>query len=213
MKGWISVEAAIGGGKTTFLEHVVPHLNTSSYKEIPEPVEEWEESGVLKRSYNEPEFKFAAQCVFFTSRINNFRKLYDSSVDLHISERSAFSDKIFWKINCVDPVLNKCYMDMWKMWQYLTPVRNPDLFIYLSLSIDTCVKRTEERSREAESSMTKEYQQQILDEHNRIFMGNPNGVTMPDGTVVPCIVIDAEVNFRDDPEEAKRIAEIINKIF
>jgi len=62
---WVSLEGGVAGGKTTFMEKVLCHLDTP-YQVVPEPVEEWENSGILKRSYTDPNFKFAAQCVFFT---------------------------------------------------------------------------------------------------------------------------------------------------
>jgi len=209
MSQWVSVEGGIGGGKTTFLECVIPHLFKEwDYTLIPEPVEEWEESGILKRSYEDDNFKFAAQCVFFTSRIRKFRQLYNPSSPLHISERSPFSDKLFWNVNCNDPELHKAYMDMWVEWQNLLPIRKPTLFVYLNTSVDTCMRRMQERNREAESSVTREYQERIVAEHDAIFMDT---VEMPDGTHVPCMVVDSEANYRDDVKVAKKIAKELSK--
>lgn len=206
---WVSVEGGIGGGKTTFLSSVIPHLNRE-YTLIPEPVEEWEANGILKRSYTDANFKFAAQCVFFTSRIRKFCGEYAQSAGLCISERSPFSDKLFWNVNCTDdPELHKAYMGMWTEWQRLLPIRRPSLFIYLKTSTDTCMKRMVERNRDAEATVTYEYQDCIVAEHDRVFGGA--FVEMPDGTRVPCMVIDSEQNYRDDVEVAKRIASEVNE--
>lgn len=202
---WASLEGGVAGGKTTFLEKVLPHMQLRDYIIIPEPVEEWEKNGVLKRSYEDENFKFAAQCVFFTSRIRKFRALYRPEVPLYISERSPFSDKIFWNVNCRDDKeLHAVYMDMWQEWQNLLPIPRPKLFIYLKTSVDTCMARMAERNRDAESSVSREYQARIIEEHERVFCRGQ--VALPDGSTVPCIVIDGEQNYRDNPEIAKKIA-------
>ncbi len=201
---WVSLEGGVAGGKTTFLEKVLPHM-TRKCIIVPEPVEEWEQSGVLKRSYEDNNFKFAAQCVFFTSRIRKFRDLYHRDGKLYISERSPFSDKLFWNVNCHDdPDLHEAYMDMWKEWQRLLPIARPKLFIYLQTSVDTCMERMAERNRDAESGVSREYQAKIIGEHELVFSGNI--VLLPDGTTVPCIVIDGEQNYRDNEDIAKEIA-------
>lgn len=198
------MEGGVAGGKTTFLEKVLPHM-THKCAIVPEPVEEWEQSGVLKRSYEDNNFKFAAQCVFFSSRIRKFRSVYRRDRKLYISERSPFSDKLFWNVNCDnDEDLHTAYMDMWKEWQRLLPISKPKLFIYLKTSVDTCMARMHERNRDAESTVSREYQAKIIAEHDRVFAGDL--VSLPDGTVVPCIIIDGEQNYRDDEDIAKNIA-------
>lgn len=202
---WFSLEGSIGVGKTTFIDKVIrpwmPGVNV-----IPEPVEEWEKSGILQKSYVDPSYRFPAQCTFFTSRVRTFKRLYNPAV-LNISERSTFSDVFFWNIQeDVDPLLRKCYFDMWTEWQNLLPKRNPDLFIYLTTSTDTCMNRIHERNRSAESTIGKPYLRLLEEEHD-VHLRNPLGVEMPDGTMVPCIVIDASLNYRDDLEVARLLAE------
>jgi deoxyadenosine/deoxycytidine kinase len=100
-------------------------------------------------------------------------------------------------------------MDMWQEWQQLLPMRRPTLFIYLKTSVDTCMKRMAERNRDAESGVPREYQAKLIAEHERVFC-NGNTVLLPDGSRVPCIVVDGEQNYRDDEAVAKRIAQFIS---
>lgn len=203
---WVALEGALGAGKSTFVETILPRLDRATTT-IPEPVEKWVADGVLERSYRDPTFKFPAQCYFFTSRIQTFREKYRRG-KINVSERSPFSDKIFWNLNCTDdPQLHQLYMDMWKEWQNLLPVKRPDLFIYLKVSTETSIARTRERNRAAEENVDEDYLRKVVDAHDEIFTDN---VEMPDGSVVPCITISGEGNFRDDPLEAERIANIIN---
>ena len=206
---WYSIEGTIGVGKSTFIDKVVPFLQQEATTTvIPEPVEEWERTGILKESYTDPTYRFPAQCTFFTSRIATFRSLYDPN-GLNVSERSPFSDKLFWNIQDVDPRLRKAYLDMWVLWQDLLPKRNPDLFIYLTTSLETCMARIRERNRSAESSIDEEYMRKLTMEHDRYLM-DPLGVLMPDGTRVPCVIISTDSNYRDDVNVARDIAKRIH---
>jgi deoxyadenosine/deoxycytidine kinase len=201
---WCSIEGGIGAGKTTFIEKVVPKLLNDPIVIIPEPVEEWEKSGILAKSYTDPTYTFPAQCTFFTSRIKAFRQRYNVNA-LNVSERSPFSDKLFWNIQNNEPLLHTAYMDMWAEWQNLMPVRRPDIFIYLKSSTKTAMDRISERNRSAEDGIEESYLSRLNKEHD-LFLLDPLGVLMPNGARVPCMVIDSEENFRDDPSVAQRIA-------
>lgn len=207
---WISIEGCIGAGKTTFIEKVLVHLE-SEYKVIPEPVEEWEESGILKDSYTNPICVFPAQCVFFTSRIRIFKNLYDPEI-VNFSERSPFTDKLFWSIQELPvPWFRDAYLSMWKEWQNLMPVRNPGFFIYLRSDTSVSMERLKKRNRESETGVTFEYQEKLREEHENTF--KKTGVIMPDGKKVACLIINVNnLNYHDDEEVAKEVAGIIQRI-
>jgi len=205
---WYSIEGTIGVGKSTFIDKVIPLIG-ELVTVIPEPVEEWESSGILKKSYTDTTYRFPAQCTFFTSRIRKFKTLYNPQT-LNISERSPFSDKLFWGIQDVDPLLRQAYTDMWVEWQNLLPKRNPDLFIYLSTSLETCMSRIRERDRSAEDTIDESYMRKLTDAHNQ-FLLDPLGVLMPDGTRVPCVVISTDLNYRDDVGVARELANLIKR--
>jgi len=220
----VSFEGPIGVGKSTLWTLLQSHLEKAFGKDkfamCQEPVEQWIENDILRLSYEEPKlYSFPAQCVFFTSRIKHLRDqmVENKDVNLFISERSPFSDKMFWelklKLEDVTPVLHKAYMDMWNLWQDLMPpdVRQPSLFIYLKASVDTCMARLKERNRDAEKTVGPDYQRALIEEHDNIFCSDY--VYMPDGKTIPCITVDAEVNYKDDPKELDKIAtQIIDKI-
>lgn len=207
---WISIEGCIGAGKTTFIEKVLIHLE-SEYKVIPEPVEEWEKNGILKDSYTNPTCIFPAQCVFFTSRIKNFQSLYDPFI-INFSERSPFTDKLFWNIQQLPvPWFREAYLSMWKEWQNLMPIRNPSFFIYLRSDTNISMERLKERNRESETTVTFDYQEKLKEEHDKTF--KDEGVVMPDGTKVPCLIVNVNnLNYHNDVEVAKDVAGIIQRI-
>jgi deoxyadenosine/deoxycytidine kinase len=194
---WVSIEGLIGVGKSTFLSQLKTHLN-QEFTLVPEPVEDWV---FLKDSYDNPKvYSFPAQIEFFTSRVAKFRSMYQDFGQLYISERSVFSDKVFWntklELGDVDQRLHALYLKMWSLWQDLLPIRKPNVFIYLDTDLEECMRRVKERNREAEDALTIDYQRVLKQEHEKIFF-DPEGVLMPDGSRVPCIVIDASEDFRD----------------
>jgi deoxycitidine kinase len=208
MKQWVSIEGAIATGKSKFLEHVVPLLfEGQTYVIVPEPVETWVKEGVLELSYtNRDTWTFPAQCFYFTSRIKVFREKFVPSADVTISERSPFSDTFFCRINLTDQKMYRIYADMWRCWQDLMPIRRPTLFLYLKAPLDTCMERVHSRGRPSELTVSSEYQQRLIEQHDSILL-DPAGVLMPDGSRVPCIVVDTSRDYVNNPEVARQIAE------
>ncbi len=206
---WVSLEGLISSGKSTLVSQVISQI--PNVQIIPEPVEEWETSGLLKKSYTDSFYTFPAQCEFFCSRIRAFRRLYDPT-KVNISERSPFSDTFFWNIQNIDPLLHTTYLSMWAEWQNLLPYgkRHPDLFIYLVTTTDRCMARIKERNRPSEQGITREYLEKLRDQHDMYLSGGH--VKMPDGTIVPSITIDSSVNYRDDSGIADEVRECIQQI-
>lgn len=209
MQQWVSVEGIIGARKTTLIQAIAPLLAQDTCI-VEEPVEAWQKSGILERAYADPKtYNFPAQCEFFVSRIKTFERAYKPNTSLFLSERCAFTDMLFWNtqldLDRVDPLLHSIYLGMWGVFQRLMPLPNPTLFVYLRPPMDVCMESMRQRGRSEESSVDVEYQQVLLKRHDDAFM-DPNGVMMPNGQRVPCVVLETSDNFRDDPEVAARIA-------
>ncbi len=204
---WVSIEGVMSSGKSTLAALLQEELSALV---VPEPVEEWEKSGILAASYLEPQkYSFPAQLVFFTSRIAAFKRIVSTAAtSLVISDGSCFSDKGYWNTKLargdVEPMLHTAYMDMWKEWQNLLPIRKPHLFVYLDIDIDECMRRLRQRNREAELSVDDSYLRTLKAEQDKIFL-DPLGVLMPDGSRVPCLIIDAMPNFERDASELSKI--------
>ena len=202
-KGWISIEGLIGAGKSSFIEAIKPYINDKSVLIVPEPVEEWLKYGHLAASTTEP---YVAQTFFFHTRIELFLQLLDENpdVDYILSERSFETDLQFWLLSCKNGLTTKLqeitYPRLWKTWTRLLNGKKPTKYVYLRLDVETAQKRVQERDRTAElSTTTHTYQQQLYDIHEQLLCKKEN-----------TIVLDAKLNFRDDPMIAQNMA---NKIF
>lgn len=187
---WISIEGIIGAGKTT----LVDKYRDNEIIVIDEPVQEWVDSGILELMYKEPQiYNFPAQCHFFHTRIKAFRQSYQPG-KLILTDRSVYTDILFWNtqlaLGRVDPTLHSIYLDMWKEWQNLLPMRYPSSFVYLRPSLEKCMEQVGKRARMEESAVVDEsYQRELLKQHDAVFL-DPLGVLMPDGTTrVPVQVI------------------------
>lgn len=205
---WVSVEGIISVGKSTLLAELSKHTNII---ECPEPVQKWIDSGMLELSYIDPKtYSFPAQCMFFDTRVDQINEVWQDG-EIMVSERSPFSDKLFWETKRrngdVNETLHSVYMNMWTKWQRLTPKECPDLFIYLNASLDTCMKRLKERGREAESTVTREYQETLKQVHDEVFKNEE--VIMPNGKPVPVIIVDCELNYKENPEELQKLIQMI----
>jgi deoxyadenosine/deoxycytidine kinase len=213
------IEGPIAAGKTTFCNKFNAYLKDErgiASVLCEEPVKLWIEDGTLEKSYENPKvWSFPAQCHFFDTRVDAFCDTYTNSTDADwiISERSLLSDKMFWdtklKMEDIEVDLHSIYLNMWKKWQRLLPIERPELVVYLKTPVETCMSRLHERGRKEETTVTASYQRHLIECHDTLLTGGTQGVQMPDGTFVRCVVIDATLNFRDDEEIFKRIAEEI----
>jgi deoxyadenosine/deoxycytidine kinase len=182
---------------------------------VPEPVAAWESSNLLRLSYEKPDqYLFPAQCEFFRTRIDAFLEAFrqagaEDRPVIFISERSTFSDKIFVNTQVAlgrfDPLLSDTYFGMWKHFQRLLPVPQPDAFVYLRPTLDACMDRMKDRARSSENTVTTGYQEALRQAHDAEFASGT--ATMPDGTTVPCELMETNDNFRDSPEHAERMAQ------
>jgi deoxyadenosine/deoxycytidine kinase len=205
-KIWISVEALIATGKTTLLESIGSYLDDEFGKHnvvwIPEPVEKWYHH--LKLCGEDPKrFSYVAQTHIFNTRFKAFETAYkfNPKATIFITERSPMSDyHVFWETNAklhdLDKIDIQTYPQLWSTWMSMYPM-HPSAYIYLELDIDECQRRQKERNRDCEEGVvTAEYQKLLQEAHERMFAQER----------IEPVRMDATVNYRDDPEIAKRYA-------
>ena len=64
--------------------------------------------------------------------------------------------------------------------------------VYLKTSVENCIKRINQRGREAEMSINKGYLQELEDEHDKWLLDSSNST-----------ILNGNLNFLDNPQEKK----------
>jgi deoxyadenosine/deoxycytidine kinase len=205
----IAVEGIIGTGKTTLIsECLEPLLTERGYKVkiIVEPVHLWKE--ILPLFYNDPKrWAYHFQTTTFITRVQESIKMWNEfhdTTDIFITERSILSDTFFVETlhrqeNFTD-LEYKDYYNWWNLWETIMPF-TPDLYVYLTPSMDEIMKRVKIRARPGEESVCVEYQTLLREQHDKVlnhdFVG-PCSVVGRWTDSVPVLKIDTDLNFKDD---------------
>jgi len=208
------VDGIIGAGKTTLIQDcLVPILSEWGLRitVVPEPVEKWKVLGRLEQFYEDPSRRgYQFQTRAFHDRVKTSQEIhrkYAAHTDVFLLERSVFTDLLFMKTlresQTIDETEYEDYLDLWTMWEEVMPFR-PDLFVYLKPDVDVAMKRLQERNRDGESTVSKDYQVALEEKHDEFLGGDY--VAISDSHYVPCFHLSTNSNFRDDDVVKKEIA-------
>lgn len=209
----ICVEGLIGSGKSTLINDVITPILTSKgwrVTVIREPVDKWTE--ILPRFYSDPKrWAYHFQTKAFHDRVRESIKRwskYKDTTDIFICERSVFSDTIFMKTlreqGNIDDMEWDHYVEWWIMWENVMPF-TPDMFVYLSPSINEVMKRVKIRNRDGEEGVSQEYQELLQQKHDDHF--NDNYAELPEGRYIPVHKIETDLDFKTDTEIQRRIVD------
>lgn len=177
----ISVDGNIGAGKSTIISQL-----KDTFKGMPnvlfiqEPVDTvWntvvDERGetLLSNFYSNPEkHAFAFQMLAYISRLSILKKAVGNlDYDIIITERCLETDRnVFEKMLHDNGVISKMEHTVYNMWfdEFYTPVRC-NAIIYIRASVDTCMDRIRQRSREGET-VSRDYITQCVKYHEDWIM-------------------------------------------
>lgn len=214
----VFIEGNIGTGKSTFLDNVKKYIKNAEV--VYEPLDVWTEfkddggKNVLQHFYEDPKrYAYTFQTIAFLSRADRMRSLFEKIRQERIAnvatnkaenrvifvERSIFSDKHVFAKNChLTGLMNKIEWDLYNSWfswiQNYVSLPEDTVYLYLRCQPDTSFERTTKRNRKEESGVPLDYLKQIYDRHEEWL-----------STADKVVVANAEVNFRDDFNEFKRI--------
>ena len=233
------VEGNISVGKTTFLEKVC-HTSDElrgKVQVVPEPIAQWTNMpdgnwNLLEAFYKDPkEYGYMFQNYVFCTRVEQEQghdRLQEASPrGLRLLERSVFSDlRVFVRAGFQQGYLSELQRDV-----YLSsvapiiksvPSLQPDAFVYLRATPETCHERLQSRCRAEETGVPFEYLNLLHQYHEEWMTGEPEADTSAtvglnifkfngDGSTkrpnqlvgVPTLVLDCEPNILLD-EDAKR---------
>ncbi|MCC5911078.1 MAG: deoxynucleoside kinase [Clostridiaceae bacterium] len=199
---FITISGNVGAGKSTFTEVVgnAMNFNTSFEKVIGNPyLEDFYE--------DQTRWSFHLQLYFLSQRFQDQKRIGILNEN-HIQDRSIYEDvEIFAKSLYENGKMSQRDFDTYSELFYcmMTPyLVKPDLMIYLDGSIDTILNRINQRGRDMEKKIPKEY---WIDLHNRYkkWISSYNQS--------PVLVVDIDkVDLLKNPNQADVLAKEIKNI-
>jgi deoxyadenosine/deoxycytidine kinase len=159
---YIAVDGPIGVGKTTLVELLAARFEgVKLLEDVSNPF--------LPAFYEDrPGAAFQTELYFLLSRFKQQqevaqRNLFDR---LLVADYTFPKNRIFAYLNLSDDEL--LLFD--KLYTLLEPqLAKPDLVIYLTADIDTCLRRIGKRKREFERSMSADYLAELVDAYNHYY--------------------------------------------
>ena len=163
----IAVDGNIGAGKSTLLKNLSAYIklhNIQNISIVPEPVEDWEETGILKSFYLDKK-KYAGGFQYFVlntlinalrSEINKYKHY---GTHIIITERSLESTrwvfaKMLYDDQFIDQVEMNCYL---KLYNNIDSIYFPSATIFLDVDPTICYERIAIRDRDGESAIGLDY--------------------------------------------------------
>lgn len=213
----IIVEGNIGAGKSTFLRLLQENFSAHF---IFEPHEEWQNIGghnLLDKFYTDKErwaYTFQSYAFITRMRADEYGEK-KSNHDVHILERSVFSDRYCFAKNCFE--MNVMSALEWKLYQewfeWLIESRDykPDGFIYLQTDPEICFERMQIRNRSEESAVSLEYLSMIHQKHEDWLVekvGIPSYLKD-----VPVLTLECNTDFEHNKEEQEKHFSSIQAFF
>lgn len=176
-KKFIVIDGVISAGKTTLiclLEEKFNREGTLKVKGIYEPVDLWNATGALQYFYDDiPNRAYEFQTYTYITRIERVINELSANpdADVYLLERSIWTDRyIFMALLKTQIGDLRCQMyDQWcDLWAYIMPMM-VDKWVFLDTSLEESLRRIKVRNREAESSISVEYQTELYNKHVEFY--------------------------------------------
>lgn len=184
----VSVEGAIGVGKTTLVVRILSQLRTGPKMRVfnvCEPIEQWERSGMFAEFYKDPKaWAGRFQIYVFSTRIGAFARAYAEALD-HVAqsaehaavlllERSCWGDRIFKRVAVKGGTMSaqedRMYEECFAAWTDSVCQRKPDLVVWVHTPLDESLARIARRGR-ADEDVPRDYQNALVAEHELALSG------------------------------------------
>lgn len=168
----LSLEGLIGCGKSTQLG-----LLKAAYADDPrvlfvdEPVDEWNNLGILKAMYDNKMDSGMFQLTALMSRMAPIITAIQTEVMVVVSERSWLSDyAVFARANLSGITLETYRYVFSKLQCVVEKLGCTDItMLYMRCPIETAMLRTRARSRDAESNISFAYMKDLHERHNEMI--------------------------------------------
>jgi deoxyadenosine/deoxycytidine kinase len=160
---YISIEGAIGAGKTTLANKLKERLNSELI------LEEFEANPFLEKFYSDRRrFAFQTQMFFLINRYKQQEQLNQENLftDFIVSDYIFEKDRIFAYMNLSAEEL-KLYESIFPL--LARSLRKPDLVVYLQSGPERLMYNIKKRARKIERNLTRSYIEELSESYNHFF--------------------------------------------
>jgi deoxyguanosine kinase len=220
-KVMLMVEGNIGAGKSTFLKILEKNLNIEA---IFEPTKKWQDkddqNNLLHLFYRDTtRWAYTFQTYAFISRVEAMLEYQNKkfSKNVHVLERSVYCDRYCFAKNCFEAgLMSRIEWQIYKEWfswlaEKYSP--QPNGFIYLRTTPETCLKRMQKRCRSEEKGISLDYLKAIHKRHEAWLISQeevaPHLINIP-VLVLPCDD-DFELNLEKQKDHVNAVQKFIDQ--
>lgn len=159
---YLAVDGPIGVGKTTLVDRLVRRF------EAVKVLEDVENPFLPDFYQDRPGAAFQTQMYFLLSRYKQQQDIVQQELfqRLVISDYTFQKDRIFAYLTLGDDEL-AAYDKLYVTLEPQVPV--PDLVLYLTADVDTCMARIRKRARGMEREISEDYMAELIDAYNHYF--------------------------------------------
>ena len=196
---YISIEGAIGAGKTTLARMLSKYYGSKLI------LEQFEDNAFLPKFYNDPDrFAFSLELSFLAERYQQIRKnelgpnLFG---DLVIADYFLSKSLVFASSNLKDDEY-KLFREVFDIMFQSVP--KPDLLVYLYVPVDKLMGNIRKRGRRYEQNISFEYLERIQNQYLEFLRKYADQLRV--------LVLDvSELDFVKNEQDFKSIVKIIEK--
>lgn len=164
----IAIEGNIGSGKTTIGRHLSEKLSLSVYEELANDYTE----ELLANFYEDMvRWSFTLQVHFLNERFRKIKEITHPNSEGGILDRSIYGDQIFANVLHEDGKMTNAEHDTYStlLTNMLEHTPNPTLMVYLRCDVDTVYERIQQRGRDFEKDISKEYLSRLDSHYEKWF--------------------------------------------
>jgi deoxyadenosine/deoxycytidine kinase len=196
----IAVAGNIGSGKTTLTRLLSEHYGWEpKYEDV-------DVNPYLTDFYNDMQrWSFNLQVYFLNKRLQGIVDIRNSQLDV-IQDRTIYEDaRIFApNLHAMGLLSTRDFENYKSLFELMISlVKPPDLLIYLKASIPTLVYQINKRGREYESGIRVDYLEGLNSRYEEWFANYNDGKKL--------IINVDELKFEDNPQDMKKVIELIEK--
>lgn len=205
----VCVDGSIGVGKSTMIDILKSNFNNWEF--VPEPVNEWINTGILDAFYKDMErYSYTFQNKVFIDRTRVLMDCNNTSnnITIRVVERSPYADRHCFAKNCYESgLMNNMEWNIYTEWfdwlsEKISLSEYIDMFVYLECDPQTSYDRIKIRGRKEEDNMSFDYLNKLSNLYDNLY----NNINKKS----PILKLDASIDFKNNIDNRNRYVKNIH---